>query len=264
MPDAWDDGSALEAYVGRWTRDVGRHYLAWLDRPRGMRWIDVGCGTGALTEMIVADCAPASVIGVDPSARFLDHARKALKGTGVSFRQGTGEALPIDDEAADCVVSGLVLNFIADKAAAMREMVRCVRPGGTVAAYVWDYSGHVQFMRRFWDAAVELDPGARELDEGVRFPVCRPGPLRELFERVDLQDVEARAIDIPTPFRDFEAYWSPFLTGVGPAPGYCASLDETARTALRDRLEETLPTDPDGMILLAARAWGVRGTRRAG
>ena len=116
----------------------------------------------------------------------------------------------------------------------------------------------MQLMRYFWDAAVALDPDARELDEGVRFPVCRPGPLRDLFEAAGVGEVEVTPIDVPTPFEDFNDYWTPFLSGVGPAPGYCVSLDEPAREALKARLRETLPTDPDGMILLAARAWGVK------
>jgi hypothetical protein len=143
----------------------------------------------------------------------------------------------------------------------MREQVRVVKPGGTVSAYVWDYAGHAQFIRAFWDAAVALNPAARELDEGVRFPNCHPEALRSLFESAGLDAVEVAPIDVPTPFKDFEDYWTPFLSGIGPAPGYCTSLDELAREALRHHLQETLPTDAAGRILLAARAWAVRGTR---
>ncbi len=143
----------------------------------------------------------------------------------------------------------------------MREHSRCVREGGTIAAYVWDYAGHVQFMRYFWDAAVALDQSAQDKDEGVRFPVCHPDALKKLFSDAGLVEVEAEPIDIATPFRDFDDYWTPFLSGVAPAPGYCASLDEAAREALKERLRQSLPTDPDGRILLAARAWAVRGTR---
>ena len=173
--------------------------------------------------------------------------------------QGTGESIPVADGSVDVAVSGLVLNFIPEKLAAIAELKRAVRDGGTVAAYVWDYSGHVQLMRYFWDAATALDPSAADKDEGVRFPVCRPDPLAALFSEAGLTEVSTAPIDIVTPFADFDDYWSPFLSGVGPAPGYCASLDDTARQALKDRLIETLPTDPDGMILLAARAWAVRG-----
>jgi SAM-dependent methyltransferase len=259
MQDNWTDGDAYELYVGRWSRRVGELFLGWLGAPEGLRWLDLGCGTGALTDEILGRCRPRSVVGVEPSEGFLAVARQKAQMPGVEFRQGSAERIPLEDRSVDAAVSGLVLNFVPDKAATMRELVRVVRSGGTVAAYVWDYAGHVQFMRRFWDAAVALDPAARDKDEGVRFPVCRPAPLRELFAAAGFAEVSVAALDIATPFKDFDDYWAPFLKGIGPAPGYCASLGESARSALRERLRQTLPTDPDGRILLAARAWAVRG-----
>ena len=133
------------------------------------------------------------------------------------------------------------------------------RPGGTVAAYVWDYAGKMELMRYFWDAAVTLDPTALEFDEGRRFPICQPTPLAALFESVGLQKVEVRPIDISTHFRDFDDYWSPFLGGQGPAPGYAMSLSEERRGALRERIRSNLPIAKDESIPLAARAWAVRG-----
>ncbi|MFC6584336.1 class I SAM-dependent methyltransferase [Sulfitobacter aestuariivivens] len=188
-------------------------------------------------------------------------ARQHTDDPRAAFRQGSGDTIPLEDGSVDVVVSGLVLNFIPDKPKALAEMMRAVEKGGTVAAYVWDYAGHVQFMRYFWDAAVALDPAARDKDEGVRFPICRPDALAALFSDAGLRDVTTAPIDVVTPFADFEDYWTPFLSGIAPAPGYCASLDDAARAKLKERLIETLPTDPDGMILMAARAWAVRGTR---
>jgi hypothetical protein len=138
-------------------------------------------------------------------------------------------------------------------------MKRTTRAGGTVAAYVWDYAGEMQMMRHFWNAAVALDPAAVELDEGRRFPICHPEPLGDLFRGAGLREVEARAIDVPTVFRDFEDYWSPFLGGQAPAPGYCMSLPEERRSALREFIRTSLPTLADGSIHLIARAWAVRG-----
>jgi hypothetical protein len=135
-----------------------------------------------------------------------------------------------------------------------------VRPRGTVALYVWDYAGEMQLMRRFWAAAAALDPNAKELDEGIRFPICRPEPLAALFREAGLAAVATRPIDVPTDFTDFDDYWSPFLGGQGPAPGYCMGLPEERRTALRERLRATLPAAADGRIALIARAWAVRGT----
>ena len=261
MQDKWNDGDAYEMYVGRWSKKTGKKFLSWLNLPHGLRWLDLGCGTGALTAQILQDQNPKSVFGVEPSEGFLTRARKEIEDERATFMQGAGDAIPVQDQAVDVVVSGLVLNFIPDKEKAMAEMIRAVKDGGTVAAYVWDYSGHVQFMRYFWDAAIALDPDAREKDEGVRFPICRPAALAELFSGAGLRDVLTAPIDILTPFTDFDDYWLPFLSGIAPAPGYCASLDEAARQRLKNRLIDSLPTDPDGMILLAARAWAVRGTR---
>jgi SAM-dependent methyltransferase len=261
MQDKWNDGDAYEMYVGRWSRKTGKKFLSWLGAPSGLRWLDLGCGTGALTSQILRDQDPMSVVGVEPSVGFLSLARREIDDERASFRQGSGEGIPVEDRTVDVAVSGLVLNFIPDKEKALAELVRSVDIGGTVAAYVWDYSGHVQFMRYFWDAAVALDPTASEKDEGVRFPICRPAALAELFSSAELRDIETAPIDILTPFADFDDYWTPFLSGIAPAPGYCASLDDAARQRLKNRLIETLPTDPDGMILLAARAWAVRGTR---
>jgi len=262
MQDKWTDGEAYEMYVGRWSRRVGEQFLSWLAAPGNSRWLDLGCGTGALTAQILAHCDPRSVIGVEPSAGFLSLARDQVRDARAAFRQGDGGKIPVADGEVDIAVCGLVLNFIPDPVGAVNELARCVGEGGTVAAYVWDYAGHAQFIRCFWDAAVELDSTARDKHEGVRFPSCRPEPLRALFASAGLHEVATAPIDIPTPFVSFDDYWSPFLSGIGPAPGYCASLDEPSRTRLEDSLRSSLPTDEDGMILLAARAWAVRGTRR--
>ncbi len=247
--DGWSSGDAYEPYVGRWSRLVAREFVAWLDLSGGLRWVDVGCGTGALTATVLRDAAPASVLGVDPSEAFVAYATSHVG--GATFVVGDAMALPVDD--ADVVVSGLSLNFVPDPVAAVREAAR-VAP--VVAAYVWDYAEGMAFMRYFWDAA-----GRPDLDEGNRFPLCRPDALREAFG--SLRDVEVTGITVPTTFRDFDDYWDPFLGGVGPAPAYLATLDDGERVALRERLRATLPTEPDGSIRLTARAWAVRGTRAA-
>ena len=256
--DVWAAGDLYEPYVGRWSRVVAHEFLAWLGVPRGARWLDVGCGTGALTQTILRDCAPRSVHGVDPSAGFIETARRRTN--GASFEVGDAQALPAKDGEYDAAVAGLVLNFVPKPERAAAEMRRAVRAGGTVGVYVWDYAGKMELMRYFWDAAVELDPAARMLDEGLRFPLCNEKALRTLFREIDLRDVGVRAIDAPTPFRDFDDYWTPFLGGQGPAPTYCMSLDEERRAALRDRIRSELPFRADGSIHLVARAWAVKGT----
>ncbi|WP_163268919.1 class I SAM-dependent methyltransferase [Chelativorans alearense] len=261
--DKWSAGDAYEPYVGRWSRLVAAEFLDWLAFPAGARWLDVGCGTGALSETILNRAAPHQVLGIDPSEAFLDFARSRLSEPRIAFKIADAQALPVEDEAFDVAVAGLVLNFVADPARALLEMRRVVRPGGSLAVYVWDYAGEMQLMRRFWEAAVTLDPAARELDEGRRFPICKPEPLRALFAEAGLDDIQDRAIDVPTVFRDFDDYWSPFLGGQGPAPGYCVSLSETKRQSLQEKLRAELPAGPDGSIRLTARAFAVRGVRPA-
>ena len=256
--DRWSSGDAYEPYVGRWSRLVARDFVDWLVLPPQRAWVDVGCGTGALSETILERCSPRSVIGIDPSKGYLEYTGERVNDPRATFRIGDAQALPCADGECDAVVSGLVLNFLPDIERAVREMTRVARPGGMVAAYVWDYAGEMQLMRRFWDAAVALDPAAGDLDEGRRFPVARPAPLADLFGRAELRQVETRAIDVPTVFKDFDDYWSPFLGGQAPAPGYCMSLDEACRVALRERIRAGLPIRPDGSIHLIARAWAVK------
>lgn len=262
--DRWDDGSGYEAYVGRWSRRVAERFLPWLDVARGAHWVDVGCGTGELTRAILVLQAPESVLSIDPSAGFLARARLLTRDTRAEFVEGTASRLPVRDGSAGAAVAGLVLNFVPDVDAALGEMRRAVVPGGIVGGYVWDYGGEMQLMRRFWDAAIELDPGAVALDEGLRFPLAQEAGLAAAFERAGLAEIEVTAIDIPTIFRDFEDYWAPFLTGVAPAPGYAVSLEPEARERLRSRLEATLPREPDGSIALIARAWAAKGRRPEG
>lgn len=260
-PDVWADGAAYEAYVGRWSRLVAREFLSWLAiAPRG-RWLEVGCGTGVLTQTILQNALPASLTAIDRSPDYVTFARQQVADARARFDVGDVHALPADTATCDAVVSGLVLNFLARPDLALREMTRVARDGATVAAYVWDYAGRMQLMRHFWNAAAALNPPAADLDEGRRFPLCQPQALADLFSAAGLSGVELRAIDIATDFHDFEDYWSPFLGGQGPAPSYAMSLSEERRLALRERLRQALPFALDGSIPLSARAWAVRGLR---
>jgi SAM-dependent methyltransferase len=258
--DVWASGTAYEPYVGRWSRRVAREFLAWLAVPPGSRWLDVGCGTGALTQTILAEANPAAVLGVDASAGFAGYAKETTPDPRAAFAVEDAQALTAADGTFDAAVSGLMLNFVSQPERAVAEMARVVRPGGTVAVYVWDYAGQMQFMRYFWDAALALDPAGAP-DEGTRFPICRPEPLAALWQGTGLQEVTVRAIDIPTVFRDFDDYWTPFLGGQGAAPAYAMRLPDDQRAALRERLRATLPAAADGSISLIARTWAVQGRR---
>jgi len=256
--ETWAVGDLYEPYVGRWSRLVARDFLAWLAIPTGKDWLDVGCGTGALTQTILESAHPKSVRGVEPSG-FLEYAKANIQDPRASFQQGDAQALPLEAAAVDATVAGLVLNFVPDPARALHEMARVTRAGGTIAAYVWDYAGKMEMMRHFWDAVITLDRDAAALTEGIRFPLCAPEPLVALFTAAGLRNVEARAIDVPTHFKDFDDYWNPFLGGQGPAPSYVTSLDHERQTILRDFVRSQLPKKRDGSIQLIARAWAVRG-----
>ena len=260
--EVWAAGDAYEPYIGRWSRPVAREFVAWLGVSGGAAWLDVGCGTGALSQAVLEGADPAAVVGVDPSPGFLATARARLGGPA-RFAVADARRLPLADGRVDATVSGLVLNFVPDPAAAVAEMARVTRPGGRVAAYVWDYAGRMELIRRFWDAAAAVDPAAAALDEGRRFGLCRPEPLAALFRDAGLAEVAGRPIEVPTRFRDFDDYWTPFLGGQGPAPGYAMALDEGRRAALREALRARLPVAADGSIPLVARAWAVAGTRAA-
>ena len=257
--DHWAAGKLYEPYVGRWSRLVARDFLQWLESPAQLDWLDVGCGTGALTEVILQQMRPRSVTGIDPSAGFVDHARAHISDPRVTFEVADAQSLPVESGRFDVAASGLVLNFVPKPLLAVQEMARAMRPGGVVAAYVWDYAGKMELMGYFWDAAMALDPDASKVAEGLRFPICQPTALVALFNEAGLRDVQTQTIDVPTTFRDFDDYWSPFLGGQGPAPAYAMSLNEERRGALRDRIRTTLPIAGDGSIPLIARAWAVRG-----
>jgi len=261
VPDRtlWGAAEAYEAYMGRWSRQIAARFLPWLDATPHARWVDFGCGTGALSGQILETCRPTRLVGLDTSDGFLQAARQSLP--GAEFRLGDVTDTGLTSGEFDYAVSGLVLNFTRDPHATLREMVRLVRPGGRAALYVWDYAGHMQIMRYFFDAARSIDPSSTAFDDGINAPICRPGPLRTALEAAGAVNVDVTALDIPAAFRDFDAYWTPFLGGTGSAPKYVAGLTGEMRERLRDAVRAKLPTGPDGEILLAIRAWAVRGTR---
>ena len=259
--ERWGEGDSYEPYMGRWSRLLAGEFLKWLALPPKLAWIDVGCGTGALSESVVQNAQPRALLGIDQSEAYVGFARRRLGDNGIGFMAGSAERLDAKDMSFDAAVSGLVLNFVPKPASAAAEMLRVTRDGGTVAAYVWDYAGEMELIRYFWDTAIQLDSSAAVADEGKRFSLCLPGALRQLFASAGLRSLEERAIEIDTVFRDFNDYWSPFLGGQGPAPGYAMSLNEEHRNKLRERLEARLPIGADGSIRLIARAWAVKGIR---
>ena len=253
---------AYEAYVGRWSRPLAEAFLAWFAVPTAGRWLDVGCGTGALTEAILAATDPIAVVGIDPSPEFLGAAQRRISDPRARFEVGDARALPVTSDGYDAVVAGLVLNFVPDPAPAVAEMVRAARPGGAVGAYVWDYRGEMQRAQYFWEAVAATDAAAATLDPRPHFHTCEPEPMAELFRAAGLGDVAVGAIDLPMAFRDLDDFWLPHtMAGAAAAQRYVSGLDDDRKAALREQLRATLPFAADGSLHLIDRAWAVRGTK---
>jgi SAM-dependent methyltransferase len=257
--DRWTSGAKYEQWMGRWSRLLAREFLGWLDAPKDLRWLDLCCGSGIVTEAILEKTEPASIAGVDASSAQISFARERRAHENVRFETGDAMALRFPDASFDIAVCGLGLNFIPTPAQGLSELRRVVRPGSTIAAYVWDYELGARFLRMFWDAARAVDSEAAAADQASRFPMCTEVGLTELFEQTPLRDIATRPLDILTHFADFEDYWAPLMTGQGSAPNYLASRGEQIQKQICERLRAALPANRDGTIELPARAWAIRG-----
>lgn len=257
--DVWKAGDSYDVFMGRWSQKIAPRFLDWCNADKDLDWLDVGCGTGALSSTILSQCTPRSLTGVEQSVGFISTAQQNVSDGRATFKVGDAQALPMRDDSVDVVVSALVLNFIPDIPKALSEMKRVARPGGTVAFYVWDYpGGGLEFAHRFWEAAIALDPNASNFATDKLFPFCTPAGLTELATNAGLQSVESLGIAVPTVFKDFEDYWRPFALGTGPAPGYCVSLANDARQLLKEKLNDELPCNDDGSISLSAQVWAIK------
>jgi trans-aconitate methyltransferase len=247
--------AGYERYMGRWSRLLAPHYLAFAGVKDGQRILDIGTGTGSLAQALEAAFPQARVVGIDPSEAFVAYAKQHSRG---AFEVGNAQALRFDHASFDHSMSMLVLNFIPDHEKALAEMRRVTRPQGVVSACVWDYAEGMQMLRIFWDAATALDPAAAELDE-ARFAVSRPGALAQVLRAAGLRDVRDGELVVPTVFPGVDDFWQPFLGGQGAVAGYLARLDESARDALAAEVRRRLPVAADGRVHLTARAWVARG-----
>ena len=260
--DVFRNANAYYGYMGRWSRLVAQEFVSWLEVAPGHTWLDIGTGTGVLAQVILDQTAPTNIVGIDPSKDYIAFAKQQLNDTRVEFKVGGVGNLSSEESEFDVAVSGLALNFMPSAEEAMQSIVQVVKAGGMIAAYVWDYADQMQIMRHFWNAAIEIDPPATELDSGKRFTICQPENLRALFDSVSLIDVEVIPIDIQSDFADFDDYWLPFLAAQGSISKYLGSLNGDGKAALRDQLQKQLPFDADGSIRLVVRAWAVKGTLR--
>jgi SAM-dependent methyltransferase len=262
MPGAETFRASADAYdrhVGRYGVVLAEALIEFAHLERGMRALDVGCGPGALTAALAERLGEASVCAVDPSEPFAEACRNRLPKVEVVV--ATAEALPFADETFDAALSQLVVNFMRDARAGVREMARVTRPGGVVASCVWDYSGGMTLLRAFWDAAREVDRegAAAASDEGAIMRWCGEGELADLWRDAELRDVRFAPLVVHVRYADFEDLWSPFLAGVAPSGAFCKSLDDERRAALHDAYRRRLGVG-EGPFELSARAWAVAGT----
>jgi SAM-dependent methyltransferase len=260
MPGAETFRGSANAYdrlVGRYSPQLASALIGFAGVGPGMRALDVGCGPGALAAALADRLGTEQVSAADPSEPFVEACRARLPGVAVVV--AGAEALPFADRAFDAALSQLVVNFMRDAEAGVREMARVTRPGGVVAACVWDYAGEMTLLRAFWDAAREVAPDRGDADEGVVMRWCAEGDLAELWRAAGLRDIRSGPLVVTASYAGFEDLWSPLPTGIGPAGAFCASLDEERRAALHDAYRRRLGVG-DGPFELTARAWAVAGT----
>lgn len=263
MPGAETFRAAADAYerhVGRYGRALGEALIDFAGVRPGMSALDVGCGTGALTEVLCDRLGAENVTGVDPSPAFAEACRARVPGLEVEV--GAAESLPLADGRFDAVLAQLVVNFMTDAEAGVREMARVARPGGLIAACVWDYAGEMTMLRTYWDAARELEPQrAAAADEGVVMGWCRDGGLADLWRLAGLSEIRFAPLVVRARYDGFEDLWAPFPAGVAPSGAFCASLDPDRQAALHDAYRRRLGVGAEPFEL-SARAWAVAGVAR--
>jgi SAM-dependent methyltransferase len=251
----FDDGQAYEHFMGRWSRALGALFLDWLAPPKGARWLEIGCGTGAFTQVLLDTSEPASVAAIDPAAAQIEYARTRLQDTRVDLLVADAQHIPFPDGVFDLVASGLVINFIPDCARALAEMRRVCRPDGCVAGYVWDFAGERSsgwpLRLGFRKIGFEPPPIPGLEDTGR-------GALHHLLARAGLHDIDTSAIEVTLRFASFDEYWRSQTPAFTPQGMIVAKLTDADRLRLRQAVRDALPTDPDGGISYAARANAVK------
>ncbi len=256
---AFLNADGYERLMGRWSQRLAPRLLEFAGVRDGDRVLDVGAGTGSLPLAVLAATRRSEVVGIDPSGPYITFARSRTSDPRVRFEVGDAQALSHPDASFDKTLALLVMNFIPDARTAAAEMRRVTRPGGVVAAAVWDYGEGMGMLRTFWDAAVALDPDAQGRHER-HMPYCRKGELAALWTAKEFKEIRETALEMSMDFASFEDFWQPFLTGQGPSGSYATNLAPQRQHALRERLrQDLLKGEQDGPFALQARAWAVRG-----
>lgn len=249
---------AYEAFMGRWSRHVAPQFLQWLDLADGLDWLDVGCGTGVLSQTIVAQYAPASVTGVDPLEKYIACAQ--TMSDDISFQVGDMQDLPFETGHFDSTVSALCIKFVPDKAKGIAELARVTRSGGSVALYDWDLSNEGNMTRHFWRAVANVLPEVAEQRAELRAAKAAPEDMVDFFKAAELRNVDTRLFSFTACFENVDAYWAPLTRNEQNVGRFCRTLSATQLSAIRKGLEQTLPISADGSIAYEGRAWAIRAT----
>jgi trans-aconitate methyltransferase len=259
--EQWDNTQGYDLYVGRWSQLISQDFIDWLNPKSNLKWLEIGCGTGALTKVIVDKCSPAYLLAVDKSDSYLTKAKESIDSKNVDFSNVDLSSYPLKEEF-DQVTSGLVLNFIPQIHELLLHLMKNLRSGGQLSAFVWDYGGHYQPMRHFWDAAKEVSPGAEKYDAGVKFDICTKEKLIQLFELLGLNEVQFTTIERIATFRNFDDYWLPIASAQGSVTEYISTLAEKEKDRLKETIKRRLPIAFNGEIKLIISALAVKGLKR--
>jgi SAM-dependent methyltransferase len=252
--------ASYHLFMGRWSRLLAPAFVTFAEVRDGDAVLDVGCGTGELSLAVHDAVRAGRIVGIDPAQDYVTHAAQRNADPRVHFEVGDAQQLRLEDAAFDKALAMLVINFVPDRARAAKEMVRVTKPGGVVAAAVWDYAEGMEMLRVFWDEAVAHDPAIELRDEG-RMPLCKSHELAALWAQQGLQNVQAAPLTVALHFTSFDDYWAPFLVGQGPAGAYVEGLSKDRQAALEQRLRKRLLGDGgDRAIAMQGRAWAVKGT----
>lgn len=251
----FNDGSAYEQYMGKWSKLVGDVFIQWLTPSSELKWLDVGCGNGAFTENIIASCSPSSVDGVDPSKEQIEFARSNLDSSLTKFIQGDAMELPYPDNSFDIAVMPLVIFFVPDPEKGVAEMARVVRAGGIVSAYAWDMMGggfpYMKLIDEIRSMGIEIpvppNPNASRLEI-----------MKDLWTHSRLTSIETKEITVQRTYSNFDEYWSIVLKGPS-VGGILSSMKSDESIFIKDRMSKLLPSDSNGRITFSARANAIKG-----
>jgi SAM-dependent methyltransferase len=258
--EKWDNTQGYEMYVGRWSSLLSIDFVNWLNARSNLKWLEIGCGTGALTKAIAEKCTPSYLLAIDKSDSYIEKAKENVNSGNVSFLNIDINSCPLN-EKFHYITSGLVLNFVPKFGDMLRKLMNNLEPGGEISSFVWDYGGHYQPMRHFWNAACEIIPGSEKFDAGRNFDICTKENLIRLFEGIGLNDIQFTTIERIATFQNFDDYWLPIISAQGSVTEFISTLKEAEKEKLKEHLKRKLPIAFNGEIKLVISVLAAKGRK---